>query len=141
MPETLGHTRLPFAADEVSMLHSLCRSMALDPVEPGRRKQDVMKHLPNCKIFHFAGHGLTDNVDPSQSCLLLKENAANDRLTVANLLEMNLRERSLFLAYLSACGTGRIKDKRFMDESIHLISCQLAGFRHVIGTLREVNGE
>ena len=119
------------------MLRALCRSMALDPVEPGRRKQDIMEHLPNCKIFHFAGHGVTDNVDPSQSCLRLGE---NDRLTVANLLKMNLRERSPFLAYLSACGTGRIKDERFVDESIHLISaCQLAGFRHVIGTLWEVN--
>src|SRR5204862_4726976 len=99
----------------------------------------VMDHLPNCKIFHFAGHGLTDNVDPSHSCLLLEE---NDRLTVAILLEMNLRERSPFLAYLSACGTGQIKDERFVDESIHLISaCQLAGFRHVIGTLWEVNDE
>jgi hypothetical protein len=60
-------------------------------------------------------------------------------LTVANLLELNLRRRSPFLAYLSACGTGRIKGEEFVDENIHLISaCQLAGYRHVIGTLWEV---
>jgi CHAT domain-containing protein len=47
-----------------------------------------------------------------------------------------------FLAYLSACGTGRTQNNRFVDESIHLISaCQLAGFRHVIGTLWEVNDQ
>jgi hypothetical protein len=55
---------------------------------------------------------------------------------------MNIRRHSPFLAYLSACGTGQIRDERFVDESIHLISaCQLAGFRHVIGTLWEVNDE
>jgi CHAT domain-containing protein len=55
---------------------------------------------------------------------------------------MNLREHSPFLAYLAACGTGEIMDERFYDESLHLISaCQLAGFRHVIGTLWEVNDE
>jgi CHAT domain-containing protein len=53
---------------------------------------------------------------------------------------MNLREHAPFLAYLSACGTGEIRDERFFDESIHLISaCQIAGFRHVIGTLWAVN--
>lgn len=123
------------------MLTSLCRSMSLDPIEPGRYKHDIVSHLPNCKIFHFAGHGHTDDLDPSQSHLLLKD-WESDRLTVANLLEMNLYKRSPVLAYLSACGTGRINDERFVDESIHLISaCQLAGFCHVIGTLWEVNDE
>jgi CHAT domain-containing protein len=71
---------------------------------------------------------------------LLLEDGESDPLTVATLLEMNLRERPPFLAYLSACGTGRIKDERFVNESIHLISAyQLVGFRHVIGTLWEVN--
>jgi CHAT domain-containing protein len=100
-----------------------------------------MFHLPNFKIFYFAGHGHTDNFDLSQSSLLLQDWKSN-RLTVATLLEMNLRERSPFLAYLSACGTGQFKDKKFVDESIHLISaCQLAGFHLVIGTLWEVNDE
>ena len=61
---------------------------------------------------------------------------------VGTLMEMKLRERLPFLAYLSACGTGQIKDDRFVDESIHLVSAyQLAGFRHVVGTLWEVNDE
>jgi CHAT domain-containing protein len=70
------------------------------------------------------------------------EDWKSNRLSVATLLEMNLRKNSPFLAYLSACGTGRINDDKFVDESVHLISaCQLAGFRHVIGTLWEVNDE
>ncbi|GFG20210.1 hypothetical protein IFM5058_10514 [Aspergillus udagawae] len=141
MEHTPGGFRLPFAAKEGETLHDLCKSMRIDPIQPGRRKQDVTLHLPRCTIFHFAGHGHTDEADPSKSHLLLEE-GNSDPLTVANLLEMNLREHSPFLAYLSACGTGQIRDEKLIDESIHLISAfQLAGFRHVIGTLWEVNDE
>ena len=55
---------------------------------------------------------------------------------------MNIRQSSPFLAYLSACGTGQIRDERFFNESIHLISSfQLARFRYIIGTLWEVNNK
>ncbi|KAH7143528.1 TPR domain-containing protein [Dactylonectria macrodidyma] len=98
---------------------------------------DMISHLMECKIFHFAGHGHTDATDPSQSHLLLE---GSEELTVGTLLEVNLRERSPFLAYLSACETGQIKDESYLDESTHLIGgYQLAGFRHVIGTLWEVD--
>jgi len=141
MEHTPGQSKLPFATEEVAMLHGLCTSITVNPIEPRQCKQDIMFHLPNCKIFHFAGHGHTDTADPSQSSLLLQD-WKSSRLTVATLLEMNIRERSPFLAYLSACGTGQIRDKKFVDESTHLISaCQLAGFRHVIGTLWEINDE
>ncbi|MCJ1448702.1 MAG: hypothetical protein MMC23_009219 [Stictis urceolatum] len=141
MQNTPEHARLDFAVKEVKLVQKLCTSMSIDTIEPGRRKQDITTCLPNCEIFHFAGHGHTDDDDPSQSYLLL-EDWKSDKLTVATLLEMNLRKHSPFLAYLSACGTGEIRDERFFDESIQLISaCQLAGFRHVIGTLWEVNDE
>ncbi|KAH6696609.1 CHAT domain-containing protein [Leptodontidium sp. MPI-SDFR-AT-0119] len=141
MQDTPENSRLPFAVKEIAMLRDLCGQMGCNPVEPGRRKQDIMPHLPDCKIFHFAGHGHSDNRDPSQSFLLL-EDWKNDPLTVATLLETNLRKHPPFLAYLSACGTGQIKQEKLVDESIHLISaCQLAGFRHVIGTLWDVNDD
>ncbi|KAI1361711.1 hypothetical protein F5Y08DRAFT_347631 [Xylaria arbuscula] len=93
----------------VETLRSICETMAVDI-------------LPECSIFHFAGHGYTHRGDPSQSHL------------------MDLRKRAPFLAYLSACGTGRVRDDDFLEESMHLISAfQLGGFRHVIGTLWEVN--
>jgi len=119
---------LPFANIEVEVIRSICKSMGIDPVEPERRKEAVTSQLPHCKLFHFAGHGHTNRRDPSQSNLLL-DDWESDPLTVASLLEMNLRENSPFLAYLSACGTGQIRDEMFTEESIHLISaCQLAGF-------------
>ncbi|OCK98480.1 uncharacterized protein K441DRAFT_654679 [Cenococcum geophilum 1.58] len=55
---------------------------------------------------------------------------------------MDIRQYAPFLAYLSACGTSQFRDERSVEESIHLISAfQLAGFRHVIGTLWKVNDE
>ena len=137
MEHTPGNSRLPFAKEEVVMLHGLCDSS----IEPGRCKQDIVSHLSQCKTFHFAGHGYTDDSNPLKSHLRL-EDWEKDPLTVATLLDINIREGLPFLAYLSACGTSQIKDERFIDESIHLVSaCQFAGFRHVIGTLWEVNDE
>ncbi|KAF0640913.1 hypothetical protein FPSE5266_00675 [Fusarium pseudograminearum] len=126
---------LPFANKEVDIVQELCKSLGLETVRPSPRKEDVSKGLLDCKVFHFAGHGCTDEEDPSNSHLLL-EGWKEDRLCVADLQRMNLREHAPFLAYLSACGTGQMKRYNLVDESIHLISAyQLAGFRHVIGTL------
>ena len=141
MPDTPGQRPLPFATKEVEMLRHLCKSAAMEPLEPLPRKQDVLKDLNACQLFHFAGHGKTSENDPLRSALLLKD-WESDPLTVEDLLQTNLQLRSPFLAFLSACGTGRIKDARRLDEGLHLISaCQLAGFRHVVGTLWEVNDE
>lgn len=133
---TPGYSTLRFAKAEVEVLRGICKSMPVDIVEPGHFRDDIVALLPECSIFHFAGHGYTHRADPSQSHLL----AYDGRITVASLLEMDLKKSAPFLAYLSACGTGRVRDDDFLDESIHLISAfQLAGFRHVIGTLWEVN--
>ncbi|KAF5693645.1 hypothetical protein FDENT_1877 [Fusarium denticulatum] len=139
--ETPGHRRLAFADKEIGLLRDICHWMKLQPVEPQPINEEVVCHLRKCKIFHFAGHGYTDTADPSKSQLYLKDWETNP-LTVASLLELNLHQEVPFLAYLSACGTGQIKSQKLFDEGIHLISaCQLAGFRHVIGTLWEVNDQ
>ncbi|KAI1359524.1 CHAT domain-containing protein [Xylaria arbuscula] len=136
MEKTPGHRDLRFVPQEMTTLKSLCDIMQLQVIEPLACREDVLDALQNCKVFHFAGHGLTDALDPSNSSLLLSDGT----LTVAKLLETNLHSRTPFLAYLSACGTGRLKNEMLIDESLHLISAfQLAGFRHVIGTLWEVH--
>ncbi|PQE26670.1 hypothetical protein CJF30_00011267 [Rutstroemia sp. NJR-2017a BBW] len=64
------------------------------------------------------------------------------KLPLADLRDCKLQENSPFLAYLSACSTKANKAERLVDEEIHLVSaCQLAGFRHVVGTLWEVSDE
>lgn len=132
---------LHFANKEVEIVQDLCKSLGLETVRPSPRKEDVSEGLLDCKVFHFAGHGATDEEDPSNSHLLL-EDWKEDRFCVADLQRMNLREHAPFLAYLSACGTGQMKRYNLVDESIHLINAyQLAGFRHVIGTLWKVGDQ
>jgi CHAT domain-containing protein len=72
-------------------------------------------------VFHFAGHGHTDENDPSNSHLRL-EDWQEDGFRVTDLQQMNLRERAPFLAYLAACGAGQMNGYNLVDESIHLIS-------------------
>lgn len=99
----------------------------------------VLEALKSCDIFHFAGHGHSHSLDPLRSALVLKK---NDNLTVSSLLDIDIRYRKPFLAYLSACGTGRIKNKSLTGEGVHLMAAfQLTGFRHVIGTLWDVDDQ
>ncbi|KAH7020368.1 CHAT domain-containing protein [Ilyonectria destructans] len=130
---------LPFARAEVEMVEKLCPSLSLHPIIPPKRRDDVLKHLKGCKIFHFAGHGQLDRKEPSKSHLLL-DDWKMEPLTVGDLRESRLQESPPFLAYLSACSTGATEAVSLSDESIHLVSAfQSAGFRHVIGTLWAVS--
>ncbi|KAM5342911.1 hypothetical protein ACJ41O_013877 [Fusarium nematophilum] len=141
MQETPEQTRLRCACDETTAVQAVCKSMGLLYAQPRPYKKEVLEALEASRIFHFAGHGAAHPADPLQSLLLLKDWKQNP-LTVASLLETNLNSKSPFLAYLSACGTGQIQDEGSIDESIHMTSAfQLAGFRHVVGTLWEVNDE
>ncbi|KAH7145545.1 CHAT domain-containing protein [Dactylonectria estremocensis] len=118
MQTTPGHSNLPFAVKEIDTIRDLCKTMELDVVEPPRRKKDVISYMPHCQMFHFAGHGHTNGLDPSKSQLLL-EDGKTDPLTVADLVDLNKR-----------------------NPLMNLISgCQLSGFRLVIGSLWEVNDE
>ncbi|KAM0444970.1 hypothetical protein ACHAQK_002513 [Fusarium lateritium] len=140
MENTPNQYPLPKALDEIDVVSRICSSMAMQAVTTVSSKKDALACLRKCKIFHFAGHGSTDSDDPSKSHVCL--NDSKDPLTVGDLLALNLHEKAPFLAYLSACSTGRVQDDKFIDESIHLISaCQLAGFRHVIGTLWKVRDD
>ncbi|KAG5752948.1 hypothetical protein H9Q70_004434 [Fusarium xylarioides] len=141
MQKTPGSSSLPHAPKEISIVRKLCDTMELCTVEPKRHTQEVLAELKDCDIFHFAGHGETDETNPLKSQLRL-EDWKTQSLAVSDLLNLKLRDNPPFLAYLSACGTSQIKDKRLLDESLHLISaCRLAGFRHVVGTLWEVGDE
>lgn len=141
MSETIGHKPLRHADREVEEVLSAIDSSVLQHKQPRQYKKDVLSALDNCKIFHFAGHGSTHPTDPLQSTLLLKD-WEQDPLTVASLLQTDLGAKPPFLAYLSACGTSQIRDDGSMDENIHLANaCQLAGVRHVVGTLWHVEDE
>ena len=135
---TVPGSGLPFALDEVAMLEDLCPTLELHPVKPAPQRDEILAHLRSCKIFHFASHGRSNPLEPSESCLVL--GGENNSVTVADLRDCRLQENSPFLAYLSACSTKVNAAERLIDEEIHLVSaCQLAGFRHVVGTLWQVS--
>lgn len=135
----LSPSDLEFVEEEVQILDSLLspsiRTTLLDKPE----KDEVLRQIETCTTFHFAGHGITDPLDPSKSCLLLKD-WVRDPLSFENLISLNLFEKHAWLAYLSACSTGENQAEKLQDESIHLVSaCQLAGFPHVVGSLWKVD--
>ncbi|KAF2137774.1 uncharacterized protein K452DRAFT_339940 [Aplosporella prunicola CBS 121167] len=114
--------------------------MQLNPVElPQKSREEIIRYLLTSRIFHFAGRGHSNPVEPSQSSLLLSD-WQESPLTVADLRDQRLQENSPFLGYLSACSTGTNNAEQLADEAIHLVSAfQLASFRHVIGTLWAVS--
>jgi CHAT domain-containing protein len=102
-------------------------------------KKDVLSVMDGCSIFHFAGHGQSHTSNPSMSTLLVTDWQTNP-LTVKDLVALKFHQNPPLLAYLSACSTGDNSAPEVIDEGIHLMSaCQLAGFRHVIGSLWEVS--
>ncbi|MFD4322850.1 CHAT domain-containing protein, partial [Streptomyces sp. NPDC058548] len=149
MPTTPDAGELPNVAVEAAMLKDrFPDSILLEEKDapPGERytadshtptKSRVLTELSGCAIAHFACHGLCHATDPSQSQLLLHDHHS-DPLTVASLAPLKLDSASL--AYLSACRTTFTGEPNLVDEAIHLTSgFQLAGFRHVVGTLWEID--
>ncbi|KAK2750080.1 hypothetical protein FQN57_004572 [Myotisia sp. PD_48] len=101
----------------------------------------VMQHLTQCNIAHFACHGVSNAVDPSNSGLLLQasptgqqQGAKQDLLSVQKISQMRLSHAEI--AYLSACSTAENLSRNLADEALHIVSgFQVAGFRHVLGCL------
>jgi tetratricopeptide (TPR) repeat protein len=103
--------------------------------------EQVLESLKVCRIAHFACHGTSDSLDPSNSGLILQKSSnepgkvfEQDRLTARRVAELQLRYTQI--AYLSACSTAENKAAQLSDEVIHVVSgFQVAGFPHVVGCL------
>jgi CHAT domain-containing protein len=92
-------------------------------------QEAILADLPGHAYVHFACHGGQRLDQPSASALYLH----NGPLTVVDVARLRLAHAEL--AFLSACQTA-IGGIELLDESIHLAAAlQLAGYRHVIGTL------
>ncbi|KAH7009653.1 hypothetical protein EDB80DRAFT_750248 [Ilyonectria destructans] len=124
MPQTPGQNPLSNAEDERKEVHRIYTEMGLRPVPLRPFRGEVLSALQDCKSH------------------LLLQDWEESPLTVERMMETNVGSRSPFLAYLSACRTGQIRHEASVDESIHLMTAfQLAGFRHAVGTLWEVDDE
>lgn len=92
------------------------------------------------KLSTSQGTGCQTHPSPQRSLYL--DDWQSNPLTVGDFRELKSRETAPWLVYLSACSKGEIRAEKLVDEIIHLVSAyQLAGFRHVVGTLWEVLDE
>ncbi|KAF3232311.1 hypothetical protein TWF192_010074 [Orbilia oligospora] len=141
MNRTPGYSDLEYTTEEVDALEGLLSNQIQTVKLERPTKREVLEHLSKCTIYHFAGHGKSDPLDPSKSALLVSDWEENS-LTVEQLIGLDFRKTSRppWLAYLSACSTSDSNIKKLHGESINLATaCQLAGFQHVVGTLWEVS--
>ncbi|MFH8939500.1 CHAT domain-containing protein [Streptomyces griseosporeus] len=125
---------LPKAAEEAEMVRR--RLSAAEPPLVGAAAglAEVRTALATAGWAHFACHGVTDVNHPDRSALKLHDGD----LTLAEVGGLDI---DAHLAYLSACSTAQ-GSSRLMDEALHLAAAfQLAGFRHVVGTLWPVSDE
>ncbi|MGC9496883.1 CHAT domain-containing protein [Streptomyces sp. WG7] len=146
MPFTPGAAPLPGALAEAEVVAAALPSPTVlagptgaEPPAgaPVPTKRAVLDGLTDAHVIHFACHAVTDPVDPSHSRLMLWDHLSSP-LTVAGVASVTLDEAQL--AYLSACRTSDAAAADLQDEAIHLTSAfQLAGFRHVVGTLWEAD--
>ncbi|KAF3941401.1 hypothetical protein ABW19_dt0206620 [Dactylella cylindrospora] len=137
MSKTLGFPDLKFVDREIGKLESLCPKLGINPWIPFVRTcEEIKKNLKDSCIIHFAGHGYSDPLDPSQSGIRLEDGL----LTVESIQKLRLEKEMPFLAYLSACSTNTNDVGSLADEGISIVNAfQLIGFRHVIGTLWQVD--
>jgi len=164
MPETPGYRPLPGADREGTEVQRVFEASTA-PFSARRlrspRAADVMENLHKSAILHFAGHGSSDPVNPSQSCLLLRKQQDEededrglvarmrggglvvDKLTVSQISdESEVGSNRAWLAFLSACSTAKVTVPELANEGLHLASAfQLAGFAHVVGSLWPVDDD
>ncbi|RST09351.1 CHAT domain-containing protein [Streptomyces sp. WAC05374] len=136
MPSTPGAPPLAGASEEAAAVAALLPEPTTVVAGPPTRAA-VLAGLADARVIHLACHAVTDAGDPSRSRLLLWDHRTS-ALTVAGVASVALERAEL--AYLSACRTTYTAASDLLDEAIHLTSAfQLAGFRHVVGTLWEVD--
>jgi tetratricopeptide (TPR) repeat protein len=137
MAKTPGANDLPgVEAERSTVLGALGPSVQVEILDQPD-SVTVIRRIVECNIAHFACHGTSDSLDPSQSGLLLQTATANPQQDILNVLKLcENRTSHGKIAYLSACSTAENQAESLIDEVLHVVSgFQIAGFRHVIGTL------
>lgn len=135
MPDTPGQQSLPCADMEAEVFAARfpgARQFRAEAATPADVKR-ALERSPS--LAHFACHGTQDVTNPSSGHLALH----GGRLGIAELAGMRLDAAEL--AFLSACETSQ-GGIDLADEAITMAAAfQLAGYRHVIGTLWSISDE
>ncbi|KAL4760559.1 CHAT domain-containing protein [Aspergillus foveolatus] len=140
MSRTPGMADLPGVEKEATAIGGVISHPHQAEQLPQPSVEDVLQRLQQCTVAHFACHGASDFLDPARSFLALQGPSTQepDRLTVQKVLEADLGRA--YLAYLSACSTADSQALKLADEALHLASSfQVAGFGHVVASMRRVN--
>lgn len=135
VPEAPGAPPLPGAAQEAAVLTRLLPGARLLTGD-GATRDAVVAALRDHAWLHFSGHATAEPGAGSGSRLLVHDHLDHP-LTVAGISRLDLSGAEL--AYLSACHTARTGFTA-VDEALHLAGgLQIAGFRHVVGTLWSID--
>jgi hypothetical protein len=135
VPDAPGASPLPGTAAEAATLTAMLPGARL-LLGAAATRDAVLTAIQSHGWLHFSGHGSADPASPSMSQLIVHDYASHP-LTVADVSRLNLPAAEL--AYLSACTTART-GFGLPDEALHLAGgLQLAGYRHVVGTLWEID--
>jgi hypothetical protein len=129
LPVTPGHPDLPAAAVEAADLAARFprAEILTGPAATADATLDALRRCPS--FVHFACHGTQDLTDPSAGSLRLYDRPVSVRDIAGT------RTGRGEIAFLSACHTFR-GGAALADEAITVATAfQLAGFRHIIGTL------
>ncbi|GHI83480.1 CHAT domain-containing protein [Streptomyces xanthophaeus] len=140
MSRTPGQGALPNAAAEALTVgrHLAGPRGPVALADEAVTRDNVLEALRHAPSAHFACHAVADPQDPS-ACRILTYDHATSPLTVTDVA--GLRLDGAHLAFLSACATSSTRHD-LVDEAIHITGAfQLAGFRHVVGTLWPVADE
>jgi tetratricopeptide (TPR) repeat protein len=134
MSRTPGARELPAAHTEARHLTELVPEATV-LAGPAATRDAVLAALPRHRIAHFACHAVTDERSPALNRLLLHDH----RSAPLTAIELSALDIFVELGFLSACDTARSSEP-LADEVMHIATAlQLAGCRHVIGTLWPVS--
>ncbi|KAL4747469.1 CHAT domain-containing protein [Aspergillus terricola var. indicus] len=142
MPTTPNKQPLPGVEPEVNAIQQASQHVYTIHLQKHPAPETVLNAMKDTDIIHFACHGSSDPINPSDSHLVLRDSGSSTptigKLTVQQISDhASSRAR---IAYLSACSTAQVTASKLADEAIHLASAfQVAGFGHVIASLWSVD--
>lgn len=126
---------LPYTLSELEKIKHRVPANCLTPLcNPTRA--EVIEHLQDASIVHFACHGVQDLKNPLDSGLVLSDG----RLKMSHIMhqpdsKIQRNRKVMSLAFLGACETAK-GDSRTPDEAMHLAATLLfAGFHGVVATM------
>ena len=124
---------LPATVAELKKIENLVPATQLTKLGtsegPKATVENVLLHLSDSSIVHFACHGQQNHTQPMDSSFIMED----DKLKMSQIVAQRMLNAAL--AFLSACETAT-GDENVPDEAMHLAASMLfSGFRSVVGTM------